>query len=765
MNFYIKAALRKIIKRLSAMTLLQKNIKENRESKNVYFHAEKEIKDKLSKKKQEYFSARHVNLDQKRSKFILYRIIGNDLYPRHGKGQSKENLKFILENEPDLVDCEKRFVINRIVDPESERAIIELLEQYKISYIHIPFDLQEYRNIEWDIYGVPVQYAPYSAKFRRLPPFSQMQVLLRTYRHKNNYVMNNNGARNFALREGKNLAEWVLPWDGNCFITDLAWEEIRNGVESKPHIPYHFVPMARMTNNKDLLKSNFAPDATEEPQIIFKANSLEEFNPEYFYGRRPKVELFWRLGFPGKWDYWPIEPWDLPYPKTSKDVGCYAVTGWVARLFSGKIDLEKKSDQESSVNRAEARTKAITAMLNTLDSKVFDKHLDQKKLLFTKIKDISNPSSLIFNQLKSSLRLSTERFPFYFLNSEALIGGTSRDSTEYFVSHFVENSFKEMASSFFRKVKFRKFYIASYQAINDQSRQSFWQNILFDIYIFVLGWLIFNNKEDAEKAAKLVLDTLILLEPWKNSKRGLNRFTVKSKNTWDVSDFNDIYYLLDAIRILKKDGFLSKDEIIKFENWIGSYLYWLTDSEQGTIECASRSFRGTYYDFQVSAICVFLGEGKLLRETLRNSRFRILEQFSEDGSQTSEISRFSSIHHYCLNLQGWLNLARIAESAEEDLWNFSGVAGNGIRKGVEWLIKHGKKSLAHPKSEYFDYDRLLPIFYTYKEIYKNGIVNLEVPAPENIKAIFYPTYGILPFWNLKFLSVPKVDNKLKENVY
>lgn len=746
------------------MPLLIKYTKDNYKDENVYFYIEKNNKDKRLTIDDEYSSACHANLNRKKSKFILYRIIGNDLYPRHGKGQSEANLKFILENEPYLTDCEKRFVVNRIIDPESEGAIIELLEQYKALYIHIPFNLQEYRNIGWDIYGVPVQYAPYSTKFRRLSPYSKMQVLLRTYRHKNNYVMNNNGARNFALREGKTFAEWVLPWDGNCFLTELAWEEIRKGIESKPHIPYHFVPMARMTNNNDLLESSFTPDATEEPQIIFKANSLEEFNPEYFYGRRPKVEFFWRLGFPGRWDCWPIEPWDLPYPKISKDVGCYAVTGWVARLFSGKIDLEKNCDQASSISRSEARTKAIITTLSALDRKAFDKRLDKKKLLFIKPEGISNSSNLILGQLKSSLRLSDERFPYYSLNNEDLIGIASQDSKEHYVSHFIESSIKEMAFSFFRRIKSAKLYTKPYQAINDQRKKSIWQNIFFDIYVFVLGWLIFRNKEHAKRAAKLVVDILILLDPWKVSERNLNSFRQKSRNAWNISDFDDIYYLLDAIRILEKDGFLLKNEIIQFENWLENYLCWLTNSEQGAIECASKSFRGTYYDLQVSAICAFLGESKLLRETLRNSRFRILEQFSEDGSQFSGARRFSNIHYFCLNLQGWLNLAIIADSVEEDLWSFSGVAGNGIRKGVEWLIEYGKKVSVQHKLENFDYDRLSPIFYTYNEKYKDVTTNLDVPSPENIKAVFYPTYGILPFWNLNMFSTYKVDRKLKENV-
>jgi hypothetical protein len=53
----------------------------------------------------------------KRLKFVIYRIIGNTLPPRHGPGDTCNNLKFVLENEPDLPSCEKRWVLNRLFDP------------------------------------------------------------------------------------------------------------------------------------------------------------------------------------------------------------------------------------------------------------------------------------------------------------------------------------------------------------------------------------------------------------------------------------------------------------------------------------------------------------------------------------------------------------------------------------------------------------------------------------------------------------------------
>ena len=87
--------------------------------------------------------------------FVLYRVIGNDLYPRHKKGQSRENVKFILDNEPALESCEKRWVVNRIIDAQEEAAIIAMLKEREQAYLHIPFERDAYRRVPWDFESFP----------------------------------------------------------------------------------------------------------------------------------------------------------------------------------------------------------------------------------------------------------------------------------------------------------------------------------------------------------------------------------------------------------------------------------------------------------------------------------------------------------------------------------------------------------------------------------------------------------------------------------
>ncbi len=298
--------------------------------------------------------------------FALYRIIGNDLNPRHKKGQSYDNLRFILENESPLPDCTKFWVVNRIFDPDPERDIIDLLKQHHQEFVHIPFVAEDYRKIGLDYDCFPDRRFLESDEYRALTPKFRGQAQAALYRLKNLYVMNNNGARNIALNDGRRHAKWVLPWDGNCFVTRPAWESLHSAVNARAHLKYFVTPMDRVTDNKAFLDDNYVANPAEEPQLLFRRDSTLEFDQKFPYGRRPKVEIFWRLGMPGPWDHWKDHAWDLPRSRPSSEARNFGVAGWVTRLSSGNTSLDRK-DRTTDSERAEVRCAAIVETIRELD--------------------------------------------------------------------------------------------------------------------------------------------------------------------------------------------------------------------------------------------------------------------------------------------------------------------------------------------------------------------------------------------------------------
>lgn len=310
---------------------------------------------------------------------MLYRIIGNDLPPRHEMGQSLRNLKFILNNEGDLANCTKAFVVNRILDSSTERSILDLLESSGFEYLHVPFDPEEYVKIPLDYSCLPGKEQAYlkSRSFRRLPDRHKVRLLTAVNRLRNLYVMHNNGARNLALEAGVKRAKWVLPFDGNCFFTKDAWRQLYAGMIERPWLKHYVVPMARIDDNERLLDASFRPNADEEPQLAFRCDAKARFNEAFPYGRFPKIETFWHLGIPGTWSYTVEKAWDPQRREHSDEAFQFGMAGWVARLDSGVNKLEQPGHEMGS-KRGDARRAAILSLFAKLDHKYRGEcHFDQ----------------------------------------------------------------------------------------------------------------------------------------------------------------------------------------------------------------------------------------------------------------------------------------------------------------------------------------------------------------------------------------------------
>ncbi len=698
-------------------------------------------------------------LAQEPESFVLYRIIGNDLVPRHCKGQSRENLRFILENEPGFPGCEKRFVVNRIVDPGEEAAIMAMLEEAGFAYLHIPFSCQEYKTIPWDIHGVPSEYAPYTQRFACLAPAEQEHIMMRLCRYKNNYVMHNNGARNTALNEGRSLAKWVLPFDGNCFITERDWEEIVSAVRARPFIPYFIVPMARVTDNTSLLEPDARFEALEEPQVIFRCDANHSFNPEFFYGRRPKVELLWRLGVPGKWDDWYFEPWDLPGPDYSEQAGCYAYAGRVARLNSGQAYLEVNSSK-CLVDRGLARNQAISGLLGQLDAGIISSRgLDRPLVIHQSIiADVADSAAQdkLMAAIHTAAQGALARGPYSVVDKSTL--PPSGDPHDYWhpAPYYWPNPLTPSGRPYVSRDGRRVPGTRLYEPESDKYDRTRLQRLFDDTLILALAWHHFDDRRFAEHAASLVRTWF--LNPSTAMNPSLTYAQVRYGHNNDLGsssgiiEMKDLYYFLDAVSLLQACGQLSAEEESSLKQWFSRYLHWLQTSSQGQKERASANNHGLYYDLQVASIAAFLGEPLVLRDTIRDSGFRILQHFEANGYQPQEMKRTMTAHYCCFNLQGWIHLAQLAEAIGEDLWSFEGKDGRGIKAGMYWLLSHLGQNWPYEQIESFDYQRFYPIYYVCRAKY--GIwpeieeKAANVPAPEDIKPLFYPHDGIRPFWQL-----------------
>ena len=222
---------------------------------------------------------------------VLWRILGNDIVPRHAPGQTRQNLEFILRHEADFSGGEKRFLLNRIMDPAEVDKIRALLERWQVRYDTIPFSREEY-------------------------------LAQRTVEERVRYITNVNGARNHCIKVGLTLAPVVLPFDGNCFFTSAGWQSFFDIANQNRDAAGFVVPLWRLRDNRQALRGSRKPQIKEtigrrfriwpirqlaEPQLGFTRSSDVRFDEELAYPRCDKAELLWRLGIPGPWQEWSSE--------------------------------------------------------------------------------------------------------------------------------------------------------------------------------------------------------------------------------------------------------------------------------------------------------------------------------------------------------------------------------------------------------------------------------------------------------------------------
>jgi hypothetical protein len=687
--------------------------------------------------------------------FVLYRILGNDLEPRHVKGQTRRSLGLILGHEPDFEDCEKRWVLNRIVDRDEENRIIDLLERSGQSYLRIPFDMEAYGRTGWETDGFPEEGFFLSDAFQKLKEPAQLRAEVHARSRKNLYVMNNNGGRNAALEDGRARAKWVLPFDGNCFLTRSAWTELRAAVTAQPYLRYFTVPMLRVARNEDLLRDHVGHPPVDEPQILFRCDAAETFHESYPYGKRPKVELLHRLGVPGPWSGWWSDPWDLPEPAPSPEAGHFAVAGWVGRLESGRPELEMGGNGASQ--RALFRSKAIIAALDALDAQAIAARYRPEALTLydaARIERLGDePAVPVGLALRHEAEAALLRGPYSVTDKSVVAASGNPHDYLSLARYWWPNPETPDGLPYMKRDGEDVFAAGLPELTAENFDRDRIQSLFDDVLTLALAGTAFRDERFLKHAAHLVrvwfLDPATRMTPHLRFSQVTRGHHGEEGQGSGVIDLAGIAAFLDAVRLLDASGAVDDEDQRAFRNWLRAYLDWLHASPQGRHACRASNNRGTFHDVQTLAIAAYLGDAPEIAVTLRRARERIPHQFAGDGSQPEESVRTRPWHYSHFNLVGWTQLARIAEAVGDDLWNCRARDGRGIERGLAWLLQPLAAEDGARLDTSQDMAPLAPLALTYRTYYGDPGVTAEVdgapaPAPVNLD----PRSGVPRYWKL-----------------
>lgn len=252
-----------------------------------------------------------------KKKYLIFRILGNDLQGLHGNNQTIQNLEFTLINEEQFPDTDKIFLLNRIYDKEKKKEITNLLDKYKYKYIDIPFSLDEFKKIKRNKkLNIKIKKALQSKnKFQSYIEYlmnyevKQRKYFLTTLYESNLYLININNARNLAVNYGKsNDYDWTFVLDSNSYFTPQLFNSIINNINIETE--YIAINQIRLSdnniNNDQLLNNNLdlSSFTHREPQLAFKKTSTIVFNDKIPYGTSEKAELIRVFNIPGPWNIW-----------------------------------------------------------------------------------------------------------------------------------------------------------------------------------------------------------------------------------------------------------------------------------------------------------------------------------------------------------------------------------------------------------------------------------------------------------------------------
>lgn len=766
------------------------------------------------------------NAQQEMPRVVLLRAIGNPLPPRHDPEQAIRNLNFTLMYEPDYEEyVDKHWVLNRLVDPDLESRLIALLDKYQKPYTRIPFELDVYDRIPYDF----KLYEPdgvadiiHNTTFHegRFPNVGQVEEAISNA--KNLYVTNQNAARNVMLDIGVQQypkAEFILPWDGNCFVHPNAMENILSGLynvtTSKSTQRYFYTPMNRAVENEEVFDSEYRPAPIEEPQVIFHRSAEGRFQPNLRYGRRNKVEMLQRMRIPGPWDKWSkYLDWEkrtlgpIRRPLTDLQEPAERI-GFVTRLSSGRTHLEVKGTIHQ---RGESRVKSMLRLLSKLDSRAArDLHgFDSSNFMFyneqalerdrdvfqnpSKYPEIAPKLQTVTQELLELAREALKQGPWSVVDKPTGSVAPSNDPHDYYhpAPYFwpvmFENGTIDEFAKYQRRDGQRVPGTVLYDELSDLFDRTRLTAMQYNTTVLGLAYYMTGREMYGEKAAHNIRRWFLDPETRMNPSLSFAQIRRNHHNntgfSFGVIEMKDVYFMLDAVRMVERGGFFTEKESAELRVWFREYMDWLETSEMGRTEYTAGNNHGLYYDVQLISIAAFVNNTDRLMWYVDRSVSRMLAHFKENGEMPHEMNRPICEHYQMFTLQGWATLSRMAESVGHNLWNeftqrkADGTSGSSIMcRAARFSIPfYRNRPVCKPGSDIDNVQRWQPLLqdarnYCPTLINKDKVWPVEwfpndaQPPPQHaydMPSVFYPHDGIAPFWNLGLPSSNNSNDLLRK---
>jgi hypothetical protein len=617
---------------------------------------------------------------------VVVRAIGNPLSSTNSLNKTLRILEYILENEPSFPNTTRHWFLNRITDAKVEKAVIQRLKSCNETYTIIPFSLREYDSI---LYSFNSKDSIHSRHYIKLSTEEKAATLVEqsVQHNKIRYVTNINGARNAMLRYGKenSAAEFILPWDGHCFLTQEAWNAIQLSMQKYPRAKYFTSPIHQR-------EGSFDTNVTAEPQIAFHRTALAQYNEYLRFGRRDKAELLTRIGVEGRWDEGiPWEDWELNFvnrEQAADSVSGVPVAGWAACIHSGIENGDKLGTQLLKLNRP---GQELSAQLVRLDLRASQElyGLSSSTLLYYTESQLAEESKMWnagyhpapVKELLERANRALSFGPWSVMDKRRFSCGVSDDCHDYF--HVSPYQWPTVNSS--GNTDYSKPFVlrdgervpgtVAFSEGSEKYDRTKLMAMKFNTTVLALAYAVTGNTTYAHRAAENLRHWFIYNETRMSANLKFAQVKWNEKRREMVGspsgliEMKDLYFFLDGVKLIEKSGALSKSEIDQLRNWFADYLQWLLSSDQGRWQISANNNHGLFFDVQVAPLALYAGNLPLAITRMHRSISRIRRQMNATtGALPHELRRPICEHYQAFTLQGWTTMARMAEKIGLNYW-------------------------------------------------------------------------------------------------
>jgi hypothetical protein len=206
-----------------------------------------------------------------------------------------------------------------------------------------------------------------------------------------------------------------------------------------------------------------------------------------------------------------------------------------------------------------------------------------------------------------------------------------------------------------------------------------------------LAYYFKNNEEYATKATQLLRAWFIDPATRMNPNLEYAQFIpgVNTGRGIGLIETRGLVNTVDAVGLLAGSKSWTSADQQALEGWFSAFLQWMQKSQKGHEENAAKNNHGTFYDVQSMSYALFVRRNDLAKQIAEAAKEkRIALQIEPDGRQPLELRRTKAWSYSNMNLDGLLQLARLAENVGVDLWDYQTKDRRSIRAALEFLYPY-----------------------------------------------------------------------------